>query len=165
MSYFLIYFSYYNVLFLHIFEITQRKQLLLQKLAPNRQHNFINVNGLCSRDFDEETGKLHVKNYSEKMGEVFFNFFIIFSLGFLCFVLFLFCLLFFRVFHALQPSLKVQSCVTFSVFIILLQLDFIVMKNLLLFKKKSNKKNARRMNQTQPCGKEACSDNRDTAMS
>ena len=29
-------------------------------------NNFNNVNGLCSRDFDEETGRLHVRNYSEK---------------------------------------------------------------------------------------------------
>ena len=36
-------------------------------MVPNRQHNFNNINGLCSRDADEETGKLHVKNHSGKM--------------------------------------------------------------------------------------------------
>ena len=34
--------------------------------------NFSNVNGLCSRDFDEETGKPHVKSHSEKWGGSFF---------------------------------------------------------------------------------------------
>ena len=32
-------------------------------LTVNSSHNFINVKGLYSRDFDEETGKLYVKNH------------------------------------------------------------------------------------------------------
>ena len=35
-------------------------------MASNRKHNFINVNGLRSRDFDEETDKPHVENHLKK---------------------------------------------------------------------------------------------------
>ena len=37
-------------------------------MTLNRQHNFNNLNGLYSKDFDEESNKLYVKNHSfEKM--------------------------------------------------------------------------------------------------
>ena len=34
--------------------------------SSKRLHNFNNANGLFSKYFDEETGKLHVKNHSKK---------------------------------------------------------------------------------------------------
>ena len=35
-------------------------------MTPKRQHGVSNVNGLCWINFGEESGKLHVKNPSEK---------------------------------------------------------------------------------------------------
>ena len=74
------------------------KQLLLQKMASNRWQVFNNVYGLCSRDFDEETGKLHVKNYLKYLFYLFFMsflFFSLFSFGLFCFSLGWFFVLFF----------------------------------------------------------------------
>ena len=67
------------------------KQLLLQKMASNRWQVFNNVYGLCSRDFDEETGKLHVKNYLKYLFYLTLSFFSLFSFGLFFFRL-IFCI-------------------------------------------------------------------------
>ena len=46
-------------------------------MAFNRYHNFNNVNELCSRVFDEETGRLHVKSHSEKWSRSLFVVFVV----------------------------------------------------------------------------------------
>ena len=50
------------------------KTIAFRKKWHLTDNNFNNVNGLCSRDFDEEIGRLHVKNHSEKWGGSLFMF-------------------------------------------------------------------------------------------
>ena len=44
----------------------KEKNCFYNEMTPNKQHNFNNLNGLCSRDFDEESNKLYVENNSQK---------------------------------------------------------------------------------------------------
>ena len=76
------------------------------------------------RDFDVETSKLYVKNFSKKWDGLF---------------LFVFFLLYF-VFHTLQPLFKFQYFVMFCVYIILLQFWVYRNENLHAYLEKSNKK-------------------------